>query len=152
MSFPKPLLLALLITACSLPDEVGIGANAGQYDYFASTQGGTDSWPFTNDTGENYGVNAWASWKLKPTKMMFVAPTETFYNPFTMDNTPTINITNKEKEEADLGDHAEDITKVTKNMRDSELLFWGFALILVTAISIFVGPRILEFLKHKKHS
>lgn len=149
MSFPKPLLLALLTTACTLPDEVGIGANGGQYDYFASTQGGIDSWPFTNDTGESYGVNVWAAWKLKPTKMTFVAPTETFYNPFSVDKTPTININNKSEDE----EEAPTITNIagaTKNMRESELLFWGFALILATIISVFVGPRIIEYLKHRK--
>lgn len=56
--------LLLLLASCSLPDEVGVSANANQFDYFASSAGGPNAWPFTNDTGYGYGVGVWASWAL----------------------------------------------------------------------------------------
>ena len=54
----------ILLAACTLPDEVGVGTIASQFDYFARSTGDPTQWPFTNDTGYGYGVSLWATWKL----------------------------------------------------------------------------------------
>lgn len=62
-------LALLLLCACSLPDEVGVGTNASRYDFL----GGDGNAPyFEVDQGDSYGLHAWASWQLKPQRFTLV--------------------------------------------------------------------------------
>lgn len=62
-------LLLLLLCACTWPDEVGVGVHGSEYDFL----GGDGAAPyFSNDRGNDIGVNAWASWQLKPQRMTIV--------------------------------------------------------------------------------
>lgn len=54
------LALALLLASCRMPDSVGVGANASQFDYLGFNQNTL----LTNDTGMGYGVGVWAEWVL----------------------------------------------------------------------------------------
>ncbi len=53
-------LATALLASCSLPDEVGVSANASQFDWLAQD----DRSFLANDTGMGYGLGVWASWKL----------------------------------------------------------------------------------------
>ncbi len=54
-----PLAFCLLLS-CRLPDSVGVGANASQFDYL-----GFDQQTFlANQVGNGYGVGVWAEWQL----------------------------------------------------------------------------------------
>ena len=64
------LLPLLLLVACALPDEVGVGLGGSSYDYLAS---GDTVWPLVNDRGEELGVQVWATWAIKPTRMVMIA-------------------------------------------------------------------------------
>jgi hypothetical protein len=53
-------LALLLLLSCRMPDSVGVGANASQYDYLGFNQNTL----LTNDVGMGYGVGVWAEWQL----------------------------------------------------------------------------------------
>ncbi len=63
--------LALLCAAgCALPDEIGVGLGATQYDYLGT---GEPPYILEDQTGEGLSANGWASWALKPTRMVMIA-------------------------------------------------------------------------------
>lgn len=62
-------LLSLSLTACAVPDEVGVGTNASQYDHIG---GDSSAGWFGTETSEGYGVHVWASWKLRPQRVELV--------------------------------------------------------------------------------
>lgn len=61
--------IGISLTGCSLPDEVGVGTSASQFDML----GGDSSAPYFETTdGNEFGVHAWASWKLRPQRVELV--------------------------------------------------------------------------------
>ncbi len=147
LSFMSLILAFLLLTACRLPDDVGVGANGSRYDYLGASQ----QWPLTNDQGEGFGLNVWASWSLSPKKFVMVAP-ERNYNPFDNPNSNPIVINNGSDSpiEDTLGDQVKDISSITKDMSGLELTFWITIMGILSLTTIVVLPKAIGHFKNKQ--
>ena len=64
----KSLPVVLLLAACALPDRVGVGANAGQYDYMGAGEAFPTTRPLEDQTGEELGLSAWVEWDTGPVR------------------------------------------------------------------------------------
>ena len=63
-------LALLLLASCSVPDEIGVGTSASQYDFL----GAGEMSPVANDTGNEFGVQVWGVWKTRPQRIVMVTP------------------------------------------------------------------------------
>lgn len=149
MRFLLPL---LFLVGCAYPDEVSVSPYFGQYDYFASTGGSTNEWPFTNDTGNSYGVGLEVTWFLKPREMTFVTP-QRHVDPFESKKDPSpiiINPSNPEKKDESFGKQAREIIDATKGMTAEQLLFWAFTIFMSAVVVSWITPKILIYMNLKK--
>jgi len=118
MGIRSAVLLVAAAASCSIPDEVGIGANTSQYDYFASATGDPEQWPFTNDTGNSVGVNVWASWRLKPQDTKVYIPRPEWIGEMRDIQTGSTHVTVKDaKKESTVNNIADGAGKIADKVR-----------------------------------
>lgn len=82
-------LALLLLASCSVPDEIGVGTSASQYDFL----GAGEMSPVANDTGNEFGLSVWGVWKTRPQRVVMVTPEREGGSMLPMD-TPLLNFTN----------------------------------------------------------
>lgn len=141
--------MLLLLTACTLPDEVGVGANTSQYDFL----GGDGTAPYFETTkGEGFGLSAWGVWKLRPQKIELVQGEQPWHPPHDVPST-VVNIP-MAGEAKDMLDRGVDAAKAVDEMGAGTkwligCIFVGTALALLFSKSI---PTLIGRLLPRKKS
>lgn len=132
------LVVAIASSACRIPDHIGVSANANQFDYFASSQGGANAWPFSNEIGYGYGLGVWAEWDIgkKEHKVDWEWPTAAPY--YLANNSTPIAI---KPSEGDVG-HVETMLDAGDRINSwSPTMQFGAWLAIITII-VLIGRKV----------
>jgi len=126
-------LVFITLAACSIPDEVGVGANANQYDYL----GGDGIAPyFETQTGEGFGVNAWATWRLRPQRVELVQSEHSWVPPKAEPIGPTFNFNDEPlPPPPTVIDEIGNLGSVVDSWSAKTLVFICFALVVLSIVA-----------------